>query len=62
MREEWTGRVIGELHLHGIRQRELAAAAGITNAYCGMILNGKRNPKNGKERLEQALVSLLEKR
>jgi transcriptional regulator with XRE-family HTH domain len=62
MREEWTGRVIGELHLHGIRQRELAAAAGITNAYCGMILNGKRNPKNGKERLEQALASLLEKR
>lgn len=62
MRDEWTGRVIGELHVHGIRQRELAAAAGITNAYCGMILNGKRNPKGGRERIEQALASLLKNR
>lgn len=62
MRAKWTGRVVGEMHVYGIKQRELAEAAGMTNAYCGMILTGKREPKGGRERIEAALRELVEAR
>ena len=58
MRAEWTGRLIGEMHIRGIKQKDLAKAAGITNAYCGMILNGKRKPQGAHKRLEDALKAL----
>jgi transcriptional regulator with XRE-family HTH domain len=46
------------MHIRGIKQKDLAKAAGISNAYCGMILNGVREPHDGRERLEKALAAL----
>lgn len=62
MRPRWTGRVVDTLHVYDLTKRELAEAAGMTSAYCTMILNGKRDPKGGRERIEAALRELVEAR
>lgn len=62
MLEKWTGELIGEMHNHGIKQRELAEEMGITNAYAGMILRGERKPPNIQVRMQEALQNLISKR
>lgn len=62
MPEKWTGRLIGRMHNNGITSRDLAAELGFTRAYVSMILRGKRNPPNAKERLEQAVDTIMKTR
>ena len=59
MREKWTGRLIGELHIHDVTIKELAEFMGITQSYATMVLNGKRNPEGAEKRFFAALRSLL---
>lgn len=61
MPEKWTGKMVGEMHNRGVSMKELAEEAGFTLAYVSMILNGKRKPKNGRKRLEDALDRLKSK-
>lgn len=60
--EKWTGRLVGRMHNERIDAKELAAEIGVTPAYISMILNGKRNPPGARERLEQALSSIVARR
>ena len=53
--------MVGEMHNRGVSMKELAEEAGFTLAYVSMILNGKRKPKNGRKRLEDALDRLKSK-
>lgn len=55
MREKWTGRLIGDLHIYDITIKELADFMGITNSYATMVLNCKRTPPGAQERFETAL-------
>ena len=59
MPEEWTGVLIGKMHNHGIKQKELAERLGVTNAYTGMILRGERTSPNIKERMQAAVNELI---
>ena len=61
MPEKWTGRMVGDMHNRNISMKELAEEAGCTLAYVSMILNGKRKPKDGRKRLEEALERLKNK-
>lgn len=56
--EEWTGHLIGEMHNNRITYNDLGAELGVTNAYISMVLNGKRNPKNGQERFTRAVETI----
>lgn len=58
MPAQWTGEVIGEMHLAGISKRDIAKELGVTAAYVCMILNGDREPKGGEARVRAALERL----
>lgn len=62
MVEAWTGSIVGLLHTHKIKQTELAQEMGVTAQYVSMVLNGKKNPKDIKERMEAAIHTIVERR
>lgn len=62
MNEEWTGSIVGLLHTHKIKQTELAQEMGLTAQYVSMVLNGKKNPKDIKDRMEDAIRTIVERR
>lgn len=62
MVEAWTGSIVGLLHTHKIKQTELAKEMGVTAQYLSMVLNGKKNPKGIKERMEDAIRTIVERR
>ena len=62
MPEAWTGEIVKQMHLHRVSAKELAEAAGVTNAYVSMILHGARSPKGAREMLETALDEIIRKK
>ncbi len=62
MGEEWTGRIVGLLHTHRIKQVELARELGLTAQYVSMVLNGKKSPKGIEERMEDAIQAIIDRR
>lgn len=62
MPEKWTGRLVGKMHNHAIKQIELAEKLGFTNAYTGMILRGERKPPQIREKMEAALDELIKEK
>ena len=62
MGKEWTGRIVGLLHTHRIKQSELAGELGLTAQYVSMVLNGKKSPKGIEERMEDAIQAIIERR
>ena len=62
MPEKWTGNLVGKMHNNQITNEDLARELGVTAAYVSMILNGKRKPPEIKNRMEDALKAIIEKR
>ena len=62
MPEKWTGRLVGKMHNERVTQEEIAAELGVGKAYVCMILNGKRNPPNARERLNDAFDAVIARR
>lgn len=62
MVQKWTGRLVGKMHNERIKAEDIASELGVSTAYVSMILNGKRNPPNAKERFEAAVTAIIEKR
>ena len=57
--EKWIATVVGQMHLHKIKQDDLAAALGVSRVYLNKILNGKENPTNAKANITVALNKLI---
>ena len=62
MVEKWTGRLIGKMHNERIRLEDVATELGVTASYVSMVLNGRRKPPGAKERFENAVNAIVEKR
>ena len=62
MKANWTGDLIGKMHVHEVTYDELAEELGVGKPYVSMILNGRRNPPDAKERLQAAFERILMKR
>lgn len=58
MPAQWTGEVIGEMHLAGISKKEVAKELGVTTAYVCMIFKGERNPSGVEARVREAVAKL----
>lgn len=58
----WTGDFVGRMHIAEVTRQELADEAGVSKGYVCQILNGVRNPKNGREMLEDAFTAVLRRR
>ena len=59
MPAQWTADIIGQMHLHGITGKQLAAAVGWNPKYLSQVLNGRVNPKGAEEKLRNALALLI---
>lgn len=62
MKELWTGEFVGRMHVAEVTQQELADEAGVSKGYVCQILNSARNPRNGREMLENAFAAVLRRR
>lgn len=56
---DWTGQVVGQMHVAGISGKQLAEHMGVTPEYVSMILNGKRAPEGAEQRFKTAVDELL---
>lgn len=64
---DWTGKIVGELHVKKITQKQLAEEMGIHPAYVSQLLNGtgvckEKVPADMPERMENAIKAIVEKR
>ena len=55
MPAQWTGDVVGKMHIYGVSIRDMASFMGITPEYTGRVLNGKDEPKGAEEKFRLAL-------
>ena len=62
MKANWTGELIGKMHVHEVTYDDLAEELHCSKGYISMILNGGRTPVDGKERLNAAYNSVISKR
>ena len=58
----WIGEVIGKMHIHNITQKQLAEYVGVRRDYLNKILNGKKEPKGMRERIQTALNTIIGQR
>lgn len=58
MPAQWTGKLIGEMHLLGVTSKELAAEVGWHPKYLSVVLNGHKEPRGAEEKLRAALSRL----
>ena len=59
MPAQWTAELIGEMHLHGILAKHLAAEVGWHEKYLSAVLNGHRTPQKAEETLRAGLQRLI---
>lgn len=62
MPKEWTGDLVGLMHVHGISFTELAEEMGVTNRYVSAILNSHKEPPGIENRLRIAINRILERK
>ena len=59
MPAQWTGELVGRMHLNGITKKQLANALGFTAEYVSMVLNGHREPQDAETRFTEAVNTLI---
>ncbi len=59
MLEQWTGEIIGEMHLNGITAKQLAEQLGYNPKYVSTVLNGHRKPKKAEQTFRKALEEII---
>lgn len=60
MPAQWTGEIVGKMHLYGITAKALAKQLDMDYRYVSTILNGHRCPKGAEEKFRKALNQLIE--
>ena len=59
MPKEWTGVLVGLMHIHRITVAQLAEKLGVTNRYVSMVLNGHREPAGAEEKFTAAVNQII---
>lgn len=62
MPAQWTGRIVGELHNNKLTLKQLAVEVGWNDKYLSQVINSEDPPKKAEEKLDGALLRLLNKR
>ncbi len=62
MPAQWTAVIIGQLHLNGIKAKDLATEVDWHPKYLSRVLNGLVEPKGAEEKLMDALNRLIERK
>lgn len=59
MTAQWTGEVIGKMHIENVSMKALAAEIGWHPKYLSAVMNGHRTPKDAEEKVRTALNRLV---
>lgn len=59
MPAQWTGQIVGEMHLNGITGKALAAELGWNPKYLSQVLNSPTPPEKAEEKIRKALDNLI---
>ncbi len=59
MPAQWTGELIGRMHLANITRKQLAEQLNLHPKYVIAILNGDKSPKDAEEKFNNALEELI---
>lgn len=59
---KWTGHLVGKMHNYNVTNIELADELNFDKNYISMVLNGKKTPKGAKEKFNDALNRIIEKK
>ena len=59
MLAQWTGTLVGKMHIYEISHKELAAAVGWHPKYMSVVINGHKHPAGAEQTLMGALDRLI---
>lgn len=62
MPAQWTGGIVGEMHLNGITGKTLAAELGWNAKYLSQILNSPNPPKGAQQKITTALNNIIQRK
>lgn len=57
--KNWTGDLVGLMHVHKISKKQLADHIGVTRGYVSLVLNGHREPKGAEEQFKTAVNEII---
>lgn len=57
--DKWIEGIVGKMHVHKIKQSDVAEKLGCTTTYVNLILNGNRKAKNMKDKVINAVDELI---
>ena len=57
--KNWTGNLVGLMHVHKISKKQLADHIGVTREYVSLVLNGHREPKGAEEQFKTAVNEII---
>lgn len=60
--EQWISEAVGKMHVNKITGIDIAKYLGVTAQYVSEILNGKKTPKNAKEKIFSAIDGICKLR
>ena len=59
MPAQWTGTIVGEMHIHGITGKALADKLGWHPKYLSQVLNSPNPPEKAESKIRAALDCLI---
>ena len=62
MPAQWTGRIVGEIHNHGLTAKELAKEVEWNEKYLSQVLNSENPPKDAERKVTDALNRIIERK
>lgn len=62
MPKAWTGKMVGRMHIHNIKLKDLAEKFDFSVSFLGMVLHGERNMENAEARINDAINQIIEER
>lgn len=62
MTAQWTGSVVGEMHLNKVTMKQLADELDWHPKYLSAVLNGHRTPKEAENKIRGALCRIIERK
>lgn len=61
MPAQWTGELIGQMHIERVSKKALANELGVTPEYVSMVLNGHKSPEGAEERFFEAFKQIVKR-
>lgn len=62
MPAQWTADIIGQMHLFGVKAKELAEELDWHPKYLSRVLNSQNPPKDACDKIGSALQRLIQKK